>query len=325
MIRMAVQTFCGGGALVCMDRIDAAGVADWVQRERIEVLLSVPTMLHDLLLDPGIDPGKLGSLVRTLTGAAGLPDQLRQVYRDRFGTDVQFSYGLTEAPTAVAQTDPSEPFVAGSCGRALPHLQISILAADGSQLPPSAAGEVAIGPRTDGRWAGVYMPILGYWRNPAATASVLRDGWLLTGDIGTLDAEGRLFIHDRRSDLILRGGANVYPAEVERVIEQHHAVRATAVVGEADARLGQVVAAVIELAPDAEAAVVVLEALERACEQSLARYKRPVRWYVVPEMPRNAMNKIVKPRLLEMIASGALPYALNTEAGAEAPTPAVCH
>ncbi|WP_176489006.1 class I adenylate-forming enzyme family protein [Rhizorhabdus dicambivorans] len=308
MIRAGVLAFAGGGTLICMDRTDPEGVADWVEKESIEVLFAVPTMLHDLLMDPRVSNRRLPSLVRPLTGGASLPDNVRRAFRERFGSEVQLVYGLTEAPTSVAQTDPTEPFVPGSSGRAFPHLEIGILDEEQKMVALGEAGEVAIRASRTGAWAGVYTPLLGYWRRPEATAQALKNGWLLTGDVGRLDEEGRLYILDRRNDMIIRGGANIYPAEVERTMEEHPHVAAAAVVGLPDDRLGQVVAAVVQPARD-EPDLAEIDAWLRT---QLAGYKVPKYYYVADAMPRNAMNKIVKPTLRDWIGSGELRLALET-------------
>lgn len=308
MIRAAVLAFAGGGTMICMDRTDPEGVADWVENESIEVLFAVPTMLHDLLMDPRVSNRRLPSLVRPLSGGASLPDNVRRAFKERFGSEVQFVYGLTEAPTSVTQTDPMEPFVPGSSGRALSHLEIGILDEDQNMVPQGEAGEVAIRARETGAWAGVYTPLLGYWRRPDATAEILKRGWLLTGDVGRLDEDGRLFILDRRNDVIIRGGANIYPAEVERAMEEHPDVAAVAVVGLPDDRLGQVVAAVVQ---PARAGFDMAE-IDAWLRTQLAGYKVPKYYYLVDTMPRNAMNKIVKPALREGISSGKLRLALET-------------
>jgi acyl-CoA synthetase (AMP-forming)/AMP-acid ligase II len=136
--------------------------------------------------------------------------------------------------------------------------------------------------------------MLGYWKQPEATARTLRDGVLHTGDLGRLDVQGHLFLSDRRSDLILRGGANVYPAEVERVLHGDPRVAACAVFGVADARLGERVVAAVELLP---AERVRPEDLLERCRAELARYKVPDRIYLVPDFPRNSMGKIQKNEL----------------------------
>src|SRR5581483_5690378 len=123
-----------------------------------------------------------------------------------------------EAPTALTTQAPGEPVPPGSTGRALPHIDVTIRAGDGTPLGNGEVGEICAGPVTHGRWAGVYTPFLGYWGRPGATRSSLADGLLHTGDLGSMDPDGHLFVHDRMSDLIIRGGANVRPAEIERVL-----------------------------------------------------------------------------------------------------------
>ena len=127
-------------------------------------------------------------------------------------------YGLTEAPTAVAENPIDQPFLPGACGRAYSHLKIVALDRDDRELPSGEAGEIAIRATESGDWAGVYTPMLGYWGRPEASEETLRNGWLHTGDIGTVDAEGNIFIKDRLKELIIRGSANIYPAEIERVL-----------------------------------------------------------------------------------------------------------
>jgi acyl-CoA synthetase (AMP-forming)/AMP-acid ligase II len=129
----------------------------------------------------------------------------------------------------------------------------------------------------------------------------LRNGWLHTGDIGTVDAEGNIFIKDRLKELIIRGSANIYPAEIERVLMAHPRVRGAAVVGKPDQRLGEVVAAFVETADGATSDDALQEELRAACARELARYKVPEHWFFLAEMPRNAMNKILKNELRDRL------------------------
>jgi len=228
-------------------------------------------------------------------GGAECPEEFRALYRERFGAEVRVGYGMTEAPTAVTWSDGAAALQPGLCGRALPQVEIAILADDGRRLPPGEVGEICIGPAREGPWAGVYTPMLGYWNRPDASAEALRDGLYHTGDLGLLTADGTLFVRGRRSELILRGGANVHPAEVEREIQQIPGVAGCAVLGIPDRRLGQRVAAAVELQPGARLAAD--EILARLARR-LARYKLPDRIEIVPKLPRNAMNKVPKRELL---------------------------
>jgi long-chain acyl-CoA synthetase len=294
MILGPVASLQIGGCLVCIDRSDPVGLATWIREERVATMSAVPTMFHDLLTHPDVAPGDLVSLVRPGSGGGATPDSFRRLYQERFGVRLTTGYGLTEAPTGVTVEDPALPAVPGGSGRALPHVSVTIRADDGALLPAGEAGEICVGPATEGPFAGVYTPMLGYWNRPDATAAALRDGVLFTGDLGYLTVDGDLVVTDRKGDLILRGGANVYPAEVERVLHEDPRVAACAVVGIPDERLGErVVAAVVAAHGDGDRGVEA-EELRELCARSLARYKIPEQFLFVDELPRNAMGKVVK-------------------------------
>ena len=289
-----VAAFLGGVTCVTIDRVDPVGLAAWIRDERVTACATVPAILQGLLTHPDVHESDLATLTTPGVGGADCPDAFRRLYRARYGKEVAVGYGLTEAPTAVTMTDPSRPPVPGGAGTALPHVRVMALDDDGRALPPGEVGELCVGPRLDGEWAGVYTPMLGYWNRPDATAEALRGGVLHTGDLGCVDASGEVFVRDRRHDLIIRGGANVYPAEVERVIHEDPDVAACAVVGKPDERLGERVVAFVEPTPGV---ALDPDALAARCRRELAAYKVPEEWIVVDAMPRNAMNKILKPTL----------------------------
>ena len=290
-----LTAFQYGACCVVMDRIDATGLAAWVRDERVASFAAVPTVIHDLLTHPEVAAEDLRSLVAPLVGGAECPEEFRALYRERFGSDVAIGYGMTEAPTAVTRAEGGPSPRPGLCGVALPQVEIRICDERGRPRPAGEEGEICIAPAAEGEWAGVYTPMLGYWRRPEETARALRGGVYHSGDVGVLEQDGTLYIRGRRSELILRGGANVYPAEVERVLQEDPCVDEAAVFGVADERLGERVVAAVTLAPDATASP---ESLRERCLTQLARYKVPDRIAIVEEMPRNAMSKIVKRRLL---------------------------
>lgn len=283
-----------GSACVAMDRIDAVGVADWVHGERVGHFAAVPTVLHDLITHPDVKPGDLATLRRPEIGGADCPEAFRRLYRERFGAEVQLGYGLTEAPTAVTRMREGDPYKEGSSGRACPQVRIHIRDADDRPLETGEVGEICVGPATEGAFAGLYTPFLGYWNQPEATRDALRGGLLRTGDLGALDADGDLFVRGRLKEVILRGGANVYPAEIERVLNGDPGVAACAVVGLPDPRLGERVVAFVQRERGTEVSV---EALFRLCKEQLARYKVPSEIRFVEAFPRNAMGKILKTEL----------------------------
>jgi acyl-CoA synthetase (AMP-forming)/AMP-acid ligase II len=283
-----------GATCVAIDRVDAPGLARWIREERVTAISTVPTIMHDLLTHPDVTADDLASLTTPGVGGADCPESFRDLYRQRFGREVTVGYGLTEAPTAVTMTDPDAPPVAGGAGRALPHVRVVVVDDDDAEAPPGTTGEICVGPATDGDWAGVYTPMLGYWVRPEATAATLKDGLLHTGDLGVLDADGELFVRDRRHDLIIRGGANVYPAEVERVLHDDARVAACAVIGRPDDRLGERVVAFVQVADGEHVAP---EELRDACAANLARYKVPEEFHFVASFPRTPMGKIRKTEL----------------------------
>jgi acyl-CoA synthetase (AMP-forming)/AMP-acid ligase II len=278
-----------GGTQVVMDRVDPFGVAAWIRNEAVNSWFGVPTILQGLVAADEVAVEDLRSLTDTWTGGTYLPESIRAAFESRFSCRVSATYGLTEAPTVVTIENRDEPRLPGCSGMPLPHLVVEIR--DGATVQPSGeAGEITVRAQQSGVWAELYRPMLGYLGNPEATAETVRGGVLYTGDIGHLDARGRLFVQDRRNALILRGGANVYPAEIERVILEVQGVRGVAVVGVPDERLGQRVAAAIEVD---EGYTLGIETLANHCTSQLARYKVPDLWRIAA-LPRNAMGKVVR-------------------------------
>lgn len=288
-----------GSACVAIDRIDPVGLAGWVERERVGHFAGVPTIFHDLLTHPEVRREQLATLLRPEVGGAECPEEFRKLYRERFGGEVTIGYGMTEAPTVVTRSTGELSAVAGYCGSSVPQLRVVVRDEEDRPLSAGEIGEICVEPQREGKWAGVYTPMLGYWKRPEASAEALRGGAYHTGDLGFLDGDGSLFIRGRRNELILRGGANVYPAEVERVLLSHAGVAAAAVLGLADARLGERVVAAVQCEAGAHPSSEELLAL---CRRELARYKAPELLRFVDSMPRNAMGKIVKRQLLPLFA-----------------------
>jgi len=278
-----------GGCAVIMDRIDAAGVADWIREERVTTWNGPPALIHSLASDGRIAPGDLRSLDEVWNGGADCPEAVRAMFEAKFGRTVLATYGLTEAPTVVAIDARDGSHRPGASGRPLPHLAVRILDEQGDELPAGETGEICVGPVAAGPWADRYRPMLGYRGLAEATADALRGGLLHTGDLGCLDDEGFLHVRDRKSLVIIRGGANVYPAEVERVLHEAPGVAACAVVGVPDERLGERVMAAVQLAPGS---TVSAEELSAHCLANLAPYKVPERFVFVDGFPRNSMGKI---------------------------------
>ena len=277
------------GTSVIMDQIYAEGVADWVERERVTVWNGPPALLHSLVASADVPGDALASLREVWSGGSALPEELRRRFAERFGVPVIGTYGLSEAPTVVSIDPPSGEHADGASGRVLPHLDVRILDDEGNAVAPGEVGEVCLAAMSEGPYAGAYHPPLGYWNRPEASDAVTAGGVVHTGDVGLVDDSGWLHIRDRKNLVILRGGANVYPAEVERVLHGIDGVAGSVVTGVPDERLGERVVAAIEL--DAGAEVTSDDIAER-CRAELAKYKVPERIVLVDALPRNAMGKV---------------------------------
>lgn len=289
-----LTAFQDGASCIAIDQVRPLELAAWIRNERVQNLCAVPTILHDLLTHPEIESQDLSSLLRPEVGGAVVPEEFRRLYRERFGRGVSIGYGMTEAPTAVTWSDPEAGAMPGLCGRPLPQIEIRIQGESGEQVAYGEVGEICIAPASSGAFHDVYTPMIGYWGRPDATAEALRGGVYHSGDLGLIAEDGNLYIRGRRNELILRGGANVYPAEVERALDDHPRVAASAVLGVEDPRLGERVVAVVELEPGSDATP---DALIAHARTRLARYKVPDQIRVVERLPRNAMAKVKKAEL----------------------------
>jgi long-chain acyl-CoA synthetase len=256
---------------------DPTGWLELVQEHRLESSPVVPAMLQ-MLLDQPLDDYDLSSLQSLGSGGAALPPVLRAQVEKAFGVVVLEGYGCTEASAVVsAETlDANRP---GSVGRPLPHAEVAILDPAGQPVPAGTEGEICV------RGPGV---MLGYWHDPDQTAAAVVDGWLHTGDVGRLDDDGYLFVVDRLKDLIIRGGFNVFPRDVEDALLAHPAVAGAAVVGRPDRESGEEVVGVVALHPGASATPEELVAFAR---ERLARYKYPREVHVVDAIPLTSVGK----------------------------------
>ncbi|MDB5583902.1 MAG: AMP-binding enzyme family protein [Bradyrhizobium sp.] len=295
MILGAVFAFWNNRPFILGQSAKTLALVDWIRRERIGQVALVPTMIYDIL-QADLD---LPDFLKAGCGGAPLPESIRIAFEARHGYPIQPSYGLTEAPTVVALPPRDGNPPPGASGMPLPHLAVTIRDDAGNLLPIGDVGEICITAVAAGPWADIYAPPLGYWREPEKTQQLLRGGVTHSGDHGSLDSGGWLSIADRSSELILRGGSNVYPAEIERVLHSHDGVADCAVIGMPDARLGQRTLAVIQPADAHGERNSLVASLTALCAETLVRYKMPDDWAVVDQFPRNAMGKIRKAHLRE--------------------------
>jgi acyl-CoA synthetase (AMP-forming)/AMP-acid ligase II len=274
-----------GATLVLQAVFDPARSLQLVSDERITVLPGPPTLYASLLDHPARSGADLSSLRLAVTGAAVVPVALVERMRAELFPDVVIAYGLTEACGTVTVGDPHADVqtMVRTVGRPIDGTEVVIADRNGMRLPAGESGEVLV---------RGYNVMRGYFGDPEATAAAIdTDGWLHTGDIGCLDAGGNLRITDRLKDMVIVGGFNVYPAEVEQLITRHPKVSEAAVVGVPDARLGEVCRAYVITRPGAE--IDPAEIIE-FCRERLAHFKVPREVVIVAELPRNAAGKVLK-------------------------------
>jgi acyl-CoA synthetase (AMP-forming)/AMP-acid ligase II len=278
----AIASIHRGATLVLMRAFDPARVFPLIAEERVTSGLAVPAMLN-FMLAAG-DPGKHdhSTLRWMMSGAAPVPPALIERYAEH-GIEIHQVYGLTESGGPACLISPDEALAKiGSTGPAFFHTDVRVVDEAGADVPPGQIGEVII------RGAHVMK---GYWNRPDATAETLRDGWLHSGDLATVDKEGFVFIQDRKKDMIITGGENVYPAEVEAVLARHPDVLECAVIGIPSARWGESSAAVVVAKAGTQPSA---EEILRFCDGKLARYKLPRAVHFVDEIPRNPTGKVLK-------------------------------
>ena len=277
-----------------MDWSGAEKMAEIVERDRIETARLAPPMAYDLLSSSTVSVDALASLVNPIVGGGDLPESFVTRFAERFGSPPRGAYGLTEAMNGCARERSEEQHIPGCSGPAYEHLELTIRGDDGRVLGPDETGELCVGPVRTGELADVWTPMIGYWRQPEATREVLRGGVLHTGDVAKLDDAGRLYVVGRIKDTIVRGGANVSPGEVERVLATHPGVAESVVLGKPDERLGQEVVAVVRRSP--HSAVTETELIAH-CRVSLARYKTPTSVKFVDQVPHTPSGKVAKAKL----------------------------
>jgi acyl-CoA synthetase (AMP-forming)/AMP-acid ligase II len=285
ILNMIVQSFLSslavGGTCCVLTRRDAGGMLEQIDDHRVQFISLVPTTAYDIVHRFADQARANDSLRRVVVGGGHVRPELLRDLAEVFGVDVEHGYGLTEAPTLVTNGVAGIPL---NAGRALPHVHVDVRDEAGQPVVDEP-GEIVLSTKRDGPWAGVWTPFLGYWGRSTVPRGHPQEVW--TADYGRMDASGTLTVLDRRSDIILRGGSNVYPAEIERVVTAHDDVQSAVVVGRAHERLGQVPVAIVELRDPGQVDVAELVAY---CRERIAAYKVPD-VVIVPEIRRNALGK----------------------------------
>jgi long-chain acyl-CoA synthetase len=260
-------------------------VLDTIQQFSVQSMAGVPTMYVYLLNYPAAGGFDTSSMRSWGSGAAPLPLEIVEPFEKKFGGRLMEGYGLTEASPVVSAHRLSGVRKLGSVGQPIPGVQVAILDDDDRPLPAGELGEICVrGPNV----------MLGYYRLPDETAQTLRHGWLHTGDVGRLDADNFLYVIERKKDLIIRGGFNIYPREVEEVLYAHPHVAEAAVVGMRDPLMGEDVLAFVALKSGASTDA---DAIIAFCQERLAKYKCPKRVRFVAALPKSPIGKILRKEL----------------------------
>ncbi len=276
-----MTTFYAAGTCVIMSEFDPVRIWELFGEEKVTVTLAVPAALQFMLLTLDKDKHDYSTLRWVMSGAAPVPVNLIEAYAG-MGIEIHQVYGLTETAGPACLIDPDDAIArAGSTGKAFFHTDVKIVDEDGNESADGEPGEVYVrGPHI----------MVGYWNRPDATAESIVDGWLKTGDIAVCDADGFVYIQDRVKDMIISGGENVYPAEIENVILGVEGVKEVAVIGVPSEKWGESPLAVVVRADETVTEDMVFE----VCQKSLARFKQPVKVEFIDAIPRNPTGKALK-------------------------------
>jgi long-chain acyl-CoA synthetase len=279
--------------LTLLPRFDPAKALEIIRRDRVTVFEGVPTMYNAMLHDEHAGEADTSSLRVCASGGAAMPGEVLRAFEERFGCKVLEGYGLSETSPIASFNHPDRERKVGSIGTPIAGVDMKVVDDDGRDVPTGEVGEIVI------RGHNVMK---GYWRNDDATREAIRDGWFFSGDMAKVDDDGYFFIVDRKKDLIIRGGYNVYPREIEEVLYEHPAVAEAAVVGVPHDGLGEEVAAFVALKPGQEAEPAELQAYVK---EQVAAYKYPRQVYLVDELPKGPTGKILKREIKRPQASPA--------------------
>jgi len=283
-------TLAAGASLVLLQRFEAAEALDLLVDHDVTVFAGVPTMYAALLGVP--DAPALPALRVCVSGGAALPVEVLHRFQDHFGGELLEGYGLSETSPVASFNQPGRLRKPGSIGTPVTGVEMRVVGPEGDPLPPGEVGEIAI------RGHNIMK---GYWDKPTETAEVLdEDGWFRTGDLGRVDDDGYFYVVDRKKDMVIRGGFNIYPREIEEVLYEHPAVAEAAVVGVPHAELGEEVGAAVALRPGARATP---DELREHVKAQVAPYKYPRLVWLVDALPKGPTGKILKREIVPPTAT----------------------
>jgi long-chain acyl-CoA synthetase len=284
-------TVAGVGTLTLIPRFDPKKALEIIERDHVTVFLGVPTMYNAMLHEPDRENFDTSSLTMCGSGGSAMPVELMRGFEDAFHCKVLEGYGLSETSPVASFNHPDRERKPGSIGTPVQGVEMKLVDDEGHDVPAGEVGEIVI------RGHNVMK---GYWNKPQDTAEVMDGGWFHSGDMAKIDEDGYFFIVDRKKDLIIRGGYNVYPREIEEVLYEHPDVREAAVVGVPDDSLGEEVGAAVALKDGASTTP---DELREFVKGQVAAYKYPRTVWLVDELPKGPTGKILK-REIEAPESG---------------------
>jgi long-chain acyl-CoA synthetase len=271
-----------GSLLTLIPRFDGGKALEVIERDRVTIFEGVPTMFAAMLHSPDAERHDVSSLRLCVSGGSAMPVEIMRAFEERFGCVILEGYGLSETSPVASFNHPHAERKPGSIGTPIRGVEMRLVDDEGKDVGPGEVGEIAI------RGENV---MTGYWHRPEETATAIPDDWFRTGDLARTDEDGYFFIVDRKKEMIIRGGYNVYPREIEEALYEHSAVAEVAVVGVAHPDLGEEVAAAVALKPGASAEV---EELREFVKSRVAAYKYPRHLWLVDALPKGPTGKILR-------------------------------
>jgi len=285
-------TLGGGGTLSLIPRFDSGKALEIIARDKVNVFQGVPTMYGAMLHHPGHEDADTSSLTVCASGGSAMPVELMRGFEEAFHCKVLEGYGLSESSPVASFNHPDRERKPGSIGTPIEGVEMKVVDDDGADVAQGEVGEIVI---------KGHNVMKGYWERADATAETVRDGWLYTGDMGQIDEDGYFFIVDRKKDLIIRGGYNVYPREIEEILYEHPAVREAAVIGVPHDEYGEEIGAAVAL-KDGES--VSESELRDFVKEQVAAYKYPRQLWFVDDLPKGPTGKILKREISPPDADG---------------------
>ena len=271
-----------GASLTLIPRFDPSKALEIIDRDKVTIFQGVPTMYSAILGCEDRDDHDVSSLRLCMSGGSAMPVEVMRQFEEQFDCKILEGYGLSETSPVASFNHPNAERKPGSIGTPIEGVEMRLVDDDGNEVGEDEVGEIAI------RGHNIMK---GYWNREDATAEAIKDGWFHSGDMGKVDEDGYFFIVDRKKELIIRGGYNVYPREIEEVLYEHPAVAEAAAVGVADDELGEEVGAAVVLAKDEDMDA---DELKEYVKEQVAAYKYPRRIWFPDELPKGPTGKILK-------------------------------